>query len=245
MLRLVSRRSIGGAALILGAGAAIGAAVPASAAPNDYLRLSDERTLTRSASVVRAVWVRESSSAQGRKLARLRTVTYHGSPEVVLMLGRRIVGGRTWAYVRYAGQGSRRGWVPISALSSTTVHAERLVLDRARLRLRLFRGRRLLFSARVGIGASGSPTPTGRFYVRERLGPFRHSNSVYGALAFGLSAFSSHRTDWPGGGQVGLHGTNQPALIPGRISNGCVRLANRKVLRLGRLLRVGTPLLVK
>jgi len=230
--------------VILVVGVAIGAAAPASAAPRHYLRLSDERLRTHSASVVRSVWVRKSPSPRGRRLARLGTSTYHGSPEVVLMLGIR-TGAASWAYVRYAGQGSRRGWVPISALSSTTVHAERLVLDRKRFRLRLLRGRRLLFSAPVGIGAAGSPTPAGRFYVRERLGPFRHSNTVYGALAFGLSAFSPQRTDWPGGGQVGLHGTNQPALIPGRISNGCVRLSNRRVLRLGRLLRVGTPLLVK
>jgi lipoprotein-anchoring transpeptidase ErfK/SrfK len=38
---------------------------------------------------------------------------------------------------------------------------------------------------------------------------------------------------------------NQPELIPGRISNGCVRLANDKALRLGRLLRVGTPLTIR
>ena len=81
--------------------------------------------------------------------------------------------------------------------------------------------------------------------MRERLGPFASSNSVYGALAFGLSAYSPHRTDWPGGGQVGIHGTNQPSLIPGHISNGCVRLMNAKVRRLGRVLRTGTPLLIK
>jgi lipoprotein-anchoring transpeptidase ErfK/SrfK len=91
----------------------------------------------------------------------------------------------------------------------------------------------------------GSPTPAGRYYIRERLGPFANSNSIYGALAFGTSAFSHFRTDWPGGGQVGVHGTNEPGLIPGRISNGCVRLRNSAVVRLGRLLRVGTPLYIR
>jgi len=161
------------------------------------------------------------------------------------LLGEGTVGGRRWAYIRYPGIGSRRGWVPASALSSTTLHTKRLVLDRARLRLMLFRGERLLFRARVGIGALGSPTPAGRYYVRERLGPFANPNSVYGVLAFGLSAFSPYRTDWPGGGQVGIHGTNQPSLIPGRISNGCVRLRNARVRRLGRLLQIGAPLLIK
>jgi lipoprotein-anchoring transpeptidase ErfK/SrfK len=178
-------------------------------------------------------------------LARLSATTWHGSPEVVVLLGEQTVGRRSWSYIRYPGLGAQRGWVPSRALSSATLQAKRLVLDRDRLRLKLFKGRSLLFSAPVGIGAGASPTPTGRYYVRERLGPFGSANSVYGALAFGLSAFSRHRTDWPGGGQVGIHGTNQPALIPGRISNGCVRLNNANVLRLGRLLRVGTPLTIK
>lgn len=227
------------------AAAAVSLPPSASAAPADFIRLSDERTRTLSAEVLRSVWVRSSPDRRADRLARLGTATWHGSPETVLLLGEGHVAGRAWSYIRYPGLGARRGWVPSSALSSTTLHSSRLVLDRARLRLTLLRGRRVLFRAPVGIGARGSPTPAGRYYIRERLGPFGGGNSIYGALAFGLSAFSPHRTDWPGGGQVGIHGTNQPSLIPGRISNGCVRLTNAKVRRLGRLLRVGTPLLIK
>jgi lipoprotein-anchoring transpeptidase ErfK/SrfK len=52
-------------------------------------------------------------------------------------------------------------------------------------------------------------------------------------------------TDWPGGGFVGVHGTNEPQLIPGRISHGCVRLRNEDILRLARLLPVGTPVTIR
>jgi lipoprotein-anchoring transpeptidase ErfK/SrfK len=209
------------------------------------VRLSDERTRTWTAWVDQATWVRRAPSLDARKLAPLRTRTWHGSAEAVVVLGRARVHRRNWSYVRYAGLGDRRGWVPTSALSILELRAKRLVLDRSRLRLTLLRGRRVLFSAPVGVGAIGSPTPAGRYYIRERLGPFANSNSIYGALAFGTSAYSPYRTDWPGGGQVGIHGTNQPGLIPGRISNGCVRVRNSDVLRLGRLLRVGTPLLIR
>jgi lipoprotein-anchoring transpeptidase ErfK/SrfK len=41
---------------------------------------------------------------------------------------------------------------------------------------------------------------------------------------------------------VGLHGTNEPNLIPGRPSHGCIRLPNNKVTQLWRRLPVGTPL---
>ena len=64
-------------------------------------------------------------------------------------------------------------------------------------------------------------------------------------LAFGLSAYSRFRTDWPGGGQVGLHGTNQTQLHPGRISDGCIRLRNGDVRRLDRPMPIGTPVLIR
>ena len=207
--------------------------------------MSDERGRTWSAWVDRPTWVRRAPSMKARKRTLLKTTTFHGSPEIVLVLGSAEAEGREWFHVRYSGLGTRRGWVEASGLTLASMLDKRLVLDRRRTSLRLYRGRRLLFSTRVGIGAVGSPTPAGRYFIRERIGPFRNANSIYGALAFGTSAYSPYRTDWPGGGQVGVHGTNQPGLIPGRISNGCVRLRNSAVLRLGRLLRVGTPLLIR
>ncbi len=88
------------------------------------------------------------------------------------------------------------------------------------------------------------PRPTGTFYLRERV-PVSDSDGVYGPLALGLSAFSRFRTDWLGGGQVAIHGTNEPQLIPGHVSNGCVRLHNRDVLRLDRIAGVGTPVRIR
>jgi lipoprotein-anchoring transpeptidase ErfK/SrfK len=68
---------------------------------------------------------------------------------------------------------------------------------------------------------------------------------IYGVYAFGTSAYSPTLTDWPGGGIVGIHGTNQPALIPGRISHGCVRVRNRDITRLRRMMPLGTPVLIR
>ncbi len=52
---------------------------------------------------------------------------------------------------------------------------------------------------------------------------------VYGPLAFGTSARSAVLTDWPGGGFIGIHGTNEPELLPGRVSHGCVRLTGARL----------------
>ena len=96
--------------------------------------------------------------------------------------------------------------------------------------------------ARVGVGQSRWPTPTGQFYIRNKL--TRYASPTYGPLAFGTSARSAVLTDWPAGGYVGIHGTNAPGLIPGRISHGCIRLRNADILRLAELMQPGTPLTV-
>jgi lipoprotein-anchoring transpeptidase ErfK/SrfK len=146
--------------------------------------------------------------------------------------------------IRFPGLGRRIGWVTQRVLSGERIHQTLVVVDRDARELRLLRNGKVVQRAPVGVGASASPTPGGRYYIRERL-DLANASSIYGALAFGTSAFSKYRTDWPGGGQVGIHGTNQPELIPGFISNGCVRLRNADVLTLGRRIDVGTPVLIK
>jgi lipoprotein-anchoring transpeptidase ErfK/SrfK len=117
------------------------------------------------------------------------------------------------------------------------------VVSRRRLTATLLRDGRRVFRAPVGIGRAGSPTPRGRFYVRNRL--TRYASPSYGPLAFGTSARSETLTDWPAGGYVGIHGTDRPTLVPGRISHGCIRMRNADILRLGRLMVVGTPVTIR
>jgi hypothetical protein len=217
---------------------------PPPNAPGPALRISDERTRTYRAYVRRRSAVRAQPGARERRVGSIKRFTYYGLRDVVLVLREELVAGRLWSLIRYSGLGVRKGWVLATALGRPRLLTTQLVITRRRPTVRLYRAGRLVFRARAGVGAARSPTPKGRFFVRERLRPAK-KNTVYGVLAFGLSAYSRFRTDWPGGGQVGLHGTNQPRLIPGRISNGCIRLRNRHVLRLDRLMPIGTPILIK
>ena len=66
-----------------------------------------------------------------------------------------------------------------------------------------------------------------------------------GRCAFGTNARSPTVTDWPGGGFIGIHGTDRPELLPGRVSHGCVRLRNADIVRLARLMPLGTPLTIR
>jgi lipoprotein-anchoring transpeptidase ErfK/SrfK len=48
-----------------------------------------------------------------------------------------------------------------------------------------------------------------------------------------------------GGGQYAIHGTNQPNLIGGFVSHGCIRMYNSDIRELYRLVDVGTPVVVQ
>ena len=69
-------------------------------------------------------------------------------------------------------------------------------------------------------------------------------NGIYGPWAFGTSDYSV-LSDWPGGGVIGIHGTNEPWLLPGRVSHGCVRVENSAIRRLAKLLPIGTPVRIR
>ncbi len=82
----------------------------------------------------------------------------------------------------------------------------------------------------------------------QRMRSHRHLHGLrgdptYGPYAFGTAAYSV-LSEWPGGGVIGIHGTNEPKLIPGRPSHGCVRVPNAAITRLWRLMPIGTPVLI-
>jgi hypothetical protein len=227
--------------LIAIAAAVTGFCAPAARAV-ETVRVSDERASTYWAPVLKEVPVRSEPARGAGRVGTLGRWTFYGFRDVVIVL-RDTSEGRPWVLVRYPGLGRRTGWVPAEALGHRRHTDRAIVVNRARTRLRVLEAGHTIFETRVGVGAAGSPTPGGRTYLRERLVPAQR-NGIYGALAFGLSAYSAFRTDWAGGGQVGIHGTNQPNLIPGHISNGCIRLRNRAIQRVDRLTGVGTPVLV-
>ena len=203
-------------------------------------RLSDESTLTRFGFPAMRYKVRSGPGRHYRTVDKLRFYTEDGAPENYLVLRSKLAeNSRPWLQIRIPRRpNGSKGWVPRHALR-LRVRTTSLEIDKGALKARLFDAGREVWTASIGIGGAATPTPSGRYWIRERL-PNLGGSAAYGPLAFGTAAYS-RLSEWPGGGVIGLHGTNAPSLIPGRPSHGCIRVRNDKILQLDRLMPVGTP----
>ncbi len=180
-----------------------------------------------------------------RTVAHLHAKTEMGSPEVYLMLSQRSdARGRMWVRIRLPGQpNGRTGWVRRATLGRTHVTHVALLIDKRRLTATLLRDGKPAWRVPVGIGAAATPTPAGRFYVRELL-QMHPTTTSYGPYIFGTSGYAK-LSEFPGGGIIGVHGTSQPALIPGRPSHGCVRLRNADIKQLTKRLPIGAAVRIR
>jgi hypothetical protein len=203
------------------------------------------RFLSRWATVRRPVAARRRPDAVSASVGSVSRVTPEGTVNIVRVLGHRSDGrGRLWVRVALATlPNGRAGWVPRTALGGYGTADTRLVVDRMHLTLTLLRRGRAVFHAPVAVGTRRWPTPAGDFYVRNRL--TRYAGPTYGPLAFGTNARSVRLSDWPDGGFIGIHGTNRPELIPGRVSHGCIRMRNADIVALAKRMPVGTPLTIR
>jgi hypothetical protein len=216
---------------------------PTATSPaNATVLLSNERTLTTWANPVEEVPIRASPDSSSRTIARTHLEIGDGYPEVyVLQALTTDARGRVWVRMRIPGRPNGRiGWAPENALGEFHVTRWLIEIRLNARRLTAYYNGLLRFSAPVGVGKPSTPTPTGRFWIRERLKISDHSNA-YWPYALGTSAYSS-LSEWPGGGVVGIHGDlGEPQLIPGDPSHGCVRLHDADIGWLAPRVQLGTP----
>jgi hypothetical protein len=214
------------------------------AGPKDPFALNGPRGLSRWAHVLTKIPARARPSVRAKIITRLQPLTPEQTQNLVQVLQGQIDSqGEQWVRVRLPilPNGST-GWIPRGALGSYRKIWTHLVIDRRLFSATLYKRGVAVFRTRVGVGKPYWPTPAGQFYVRERITGF--SDQIYGPIAFGTNARSSVLTDWPGGGFIGIHGTNQPEILPGRVSHGCVRMPNPAILRLARMMPLGTPVTI-
>jgi hypothetical protein len=197
----------------------------------------------------RATVYRRPGGARLSNLSRLSksfvVASRRGVPTVVAVLGE--VRGSDcragWYRVRLSGRpgvsGAREGFVSARAVALEEVHT-RVLVDLSRRLLTLYEDGVPVLRAAAAVGAPSTPTPRGRFIVRERI-RITATGGAYGAAAIALSGFSEKLVYWPQGGPIAIHGTNEPGSIGRAASHGCVRLGAGDLKRLFEGVQVGTP----
>jgi lipoprotein-anchoring transpeptidase ErfK/SrfK len=169
-----------------------------------------------------------------------------GSPRSFLVReAYRDAAGGTWFKVFLPRRPNEStGWVRSDQVRLRPI-AHQVEVDLSARTARLLRDRRTVGSWPVGIGRQATPTPTGSFYLTVKLRPPQIS-AVYGAWALGLSGYSDVLEQFgTGDGQIALHGTADPSDLGREVSSGCVRLDNRAITILARMLPLGTPVTIR
>jgi hypothetical protein len=190
---------------------------------------------------VRAV---TAPSRDAEVVAAFERKNEQGSRQVFLLEDRvSSAGGKPWfvALLPVRPNGTR-GYIPAADLR--VAHTPyRLVVDRQALTLTLWDRCEQLKTYPIGLGTEETPTPVGNFYLTSLLQP-PTPDSVYGSYAYGLSGYSPVIRDWRWGGLIGLHGTNDPSSVGKLSSNGCIRMRNKDIEELVRILPLGTPIVI-
>jgi hypothetical protein len=182
----------------------------------------------------------------GRLLARFGPENINGVTTVLGVVGT-VVDRRcrpTWYHVQLPLRPNGvTGYVRAGAVRLHRV-TTRIEVDLSARQVVFLRAGRRVMTIRTAIGSDATPTPTGRYYVNQRLlaadpeGPF-------GPGAIGISAFSPVLTGWAQGGPIAIHGTNDPGSIGQAVSNGCLRIENDTLVRLFRATPAGTPVVIE
>lgn len=146
-----------------------------------------------------------------------------------------------WVRVRLPARPNHRtGWIRSTEVQLEALELE-VTIDLQSRTMVVRSGLDMILQSPVAIGSDENPTPTGTFFVTDKL-ETPDPSGAYGPYAFGLSGYSETLTEFAGGdGQIGIHGTNDPDTIGEAVSHGCIRLPNELVSQLAETLPLGTP----
>ena len=172
-------------------------------------------------------------------LTRLEPATPLGSPLVLLVEQERSGWVRVALPTRPNGSS---GWLPAEQVRLEPVD-DRIEVDLDARTLHLVLDGVEVADTAVAVGTADNPTPTGAFYVTDRVEP-TDPDGAYGSFALGLSAHSDTLSEFGGGdGQIGIHGTNDAGSIGRRASHGCIRVPD-ELADLLAAVPLGTPVLI-
>jgi lipoprotein-anchoring transpeptidase ErfK/SrfK len=192
---------------------------------------------------VHSVPVRKTPNPQARVIRTMHDFRSDYRPQEMFAV-RKAVGsdGNVWYRVSIPMRpNGTYGWIPASTVTLKPTHSQ-IVVDIRRRTIDIYRFGKHKWHGIVAVGAPGRETPIGHYFVAARFVPYH--DPFLGVFAVETSAYSK-LTEWPGGGVVGIHGTNLPQLLGQAVSHGCVRVSNTTARHLKTLAPLGTPIWIK
>jgi lipoprotein-anchoring transpeptidase ErfK/SrfK len=193
----------------------------------------------------RSVKVFADVSTSSKVLTTVPPRTRYHVDSVMLVRSELTAAGQTWYDVLLPVPPMySHGWVRASSVSMYFVYVM-IKIDLSTRTLSVVQDDKVIDEFPVAVGAPQTPTPTGTFFVTEKVRAL-NPNTVYGPAALGLSAFSSAlAATFPPDGQVAIHGWTDPSVIGHAISHGCIRMKIADILKLSSLVSTGSPVDIK
>lgn len=225
---------------VVGAGTINVPVLAVRSAPNKHARVVERFTEFRAQdyrpSYVLALALKKGTAATKGMKARKATSTRKATKA-----RRASKGTPDWYKITIPGRpNGRTGWVQAAHVAIRPMPWQIVVFRGTRV-IQVWKGKELVNTARVAVGAPGMETPTGIYYVTVRFKPVK--DLFLGAFAFETSAYSK-LSDWPGGGRIGLHGWSDLSVLGKAVSHGCIRVSNETASFLRDRIPLGTPIRV-
>jgi len=153
--------------------------------------------------------------------------------------------GSEWLQVRALRNRTQVNvWIPQWATHQVWIPYE-ITVDLSQRRATIYRDGKVARRFRVVVGAPSTPTPTGHYYVVDRM--HLYNAWAHGNWALATSAFSNILKHFDGGqGQVALHSRASLAAPVGTAaSHGCVRFNDRDIRWMAAHVPNGTSVDIK
>ena len=230
--RLFLLSALAGAALVIPAASAAAATVPDR----------DEGV-----TITRYLMARVKPTMSARGAAHLWTNTGFSNRRAVYPVLRHQVmaDGSEWVQVRALRNRTQvTVWIPRWATRRVWIRY-RITIDISSRRTTVYRDGKVARRFRVVVGAPSTPTPTGTWYVVDRM--HLYNSWSQGRWALATSAFSRVLKRFDGGqGQIALHARGTLVEPVGTAaSHGCVRFNNGDIAWMARHIPNGTQIKVQ
>ena len=138
----------------------------------------------------------------------------------------------------------KRGWIDAHDTQGG-VTAFRVRADLSARRIEILKDGRVVRRIRSAVGEHGTPTPTGRFAITDKV-PFTDRGSPYGCCALALSAHQPNTpSEWSGGDRIAIHATPASASIGQPVTLGCMRVPAQDARWLMRHIPLGTQVSIR